>query len=241
MAPGEDVAIIPGTSDYGPGTNRVSFLVVDKQSQLIERPTARVWIARGLKQKPYRRDDGDARADRRSRRRQGRRAEHLRDDGRHADAGEVLDPRRAGRREEDPGAREPRRRASGRPRPTVGERAIPSRNPTLRPGVDPKSSGRDDGRAARPGPPPHDRRGGDGGEAAVRRHVRDAALLSDAHVRPGRPGRPVGREGTGRARASTSSTSRSTRTTTRPRGRTGGSTSGTSRASRSRSSSTARA
>jgi hypothetical protein len=51
--PGEDVAIVPGTSDYGAGRNRVSFLIVDKQSRLIEQPTARVWIARGLKQKPY--------------------------------------------------------------------------------------------------------------------------------------------------------------------------------------------
>lgn len=52
-APGQDVAIVPGTSDYAPGVNRVSFLVVDKQSRLIEQPTARVWMARGLKQKPY--------------------------------------------------------------------------------------------------------------------------------------------------------------------------------------------
>jgi len=52
-APGEDVAVVPGTSDHAVGTNRISFLVVDKQSRLIERPTARVWIARGLKQVPY--------------------------------------------------------------------------------------------------------------------------------------------------------------------------------------------
>jgi hypothetical protein len=52
-APGADVAVVPGTSDYGPGVNRISFLVVDKQSRLIERPTARVWIARGLKQEPF--------------------------------------------------------------------------------------------------------------------------------------------------------------------------------------------
>ncbi len=52
-APGPDVAIVPGTSDYGPGRNRVSFLIVDKQSRLVERPTARVWIARGLRQKPF--------------------------------------------------------------------------------------------------------------------------------------------------------------------------------------------
>jgi hypothetical protein len=52
-APGEDVAAVAGTSDHAVGTNRISFLVVDKQSQLIERPTARVWISRGLKQVPY--------------------------------------------------------------------------------------------------------------------------------------------------------------------------------------------
>ena len=52
-APGEDVAAVPGTSDNAVGSNRISFLVVDKQSKLIERPTARVWISRGLKQAPY--------------------------------------------------------------------------------------------------------------------------------------------------------------------------------------------
>lgn len=52
-APGEDVAVVPGTSDFGVGTNRISFLVVDRESRLIERPTARVWIARGLKQAPF--------------------------------------------------------------------------------------------------------------------------------------------------------------------------------------------
>ncbi len=52
-APGEDVAIVPGSTDFGPGRNRVSFLVIDGQSKSIERPTARVWIARGLKQKPF--------------------------------------------------------------------------------------------------------------------------------------------------------------------------------------------
>jgi hypothetical protein len=52
-APGEDVAVVAGTSDHAVGTNRISFLVVDKQSRLVERPTARVWIARGLEQVPY--------------------------------------------------------------------------------------------------------------------------------------------------------------------------------------------
>lgn len=52
-APGEDVAVVAGTSDHAVGTNRVSFLVVDKQSRLVERPTARVWVARGLAQAPF--------------------------------------------------------------------------------------------------------------------------------------------------------------------------------------------
>jgi hypothetical protein len=52
-APGDDVAIVAGTSDYEPGPNRVSFLVVDRQSRLVSTPTARVWVARGLKQTPF--------------------------------------------------------------------------------------------------------------------------------------------------------------------------------------------
>jgi len=52
-APGEDVAVVAGTSDHTVGSNRISFLVVDRQSQLIDRPTARIWIARGLKQVPF--------------------------------------------------------------------------------------------------------------------------------------------------------------------------------------------
>ena len=52
-APGEDVAVVAGTSDHAIGANRITFLIVDKQSRLIERPTARVWISRGLKQVPY--------------------------------------------------------------------------------------------------------------------------------------------------------------------------------------------
>jgi hypothetical protein len=52
-APGEDVAIVPGTSDYAPGSNRVSFLVIDKESRPIERRSARVWVSRGLEQRPF--------------------------------------------------------------------------------------------------------------------------------------------------------------------------------------------
>jgi hypothetical protein len=43
--PGEDVAVIPGTSDYAPGDVRVSFLVVAGDGKVIERPRARVWLA----------------------------------------------------------------------------------------------------------------------------------------------------------------------------------------------------
>ena len=52
-APGEDVAVVPGTSDHQVGANRISFLVVDKQGRVVERPTARVWLARGLKEVPF--------------------------------------------------------------------------------------------------------------------------------------------------------------------------------------------
>ena len=52
-APGADLAVTPGTSDYAVGTNRVSFLVLDNEARLVERPTARVWIARGLKEAPF--------------------------------------------------------------------------------------------------------------------------------------------------------------------------------------------
>ncbi|MFN8223023.1 MAG: hypothetical protein U0R50_07185 [Gaiellales bacterium] len=51
-APGVDVAVVPGTSDYAPGRNRVSFLIVD-EDELVERPTATVYVAAGLKRKPY--------------------------------------------------------------------------------------------------------------------------------------------------------------------------------------------
>jgi hypothetical protein len=52
-APGEDVAIVPGTADFGPGNVRLTFLVVDGQGRVVTRPRARVWLARGLKAKPF--------------------------------------------------------------------------------------------------------------------------------------------------------------------------------------------
>jgi hypothetical protein len=52
-APGEDVAFVAGTSDYGPGRVRLTFLVVDDQGRVVTRPTARVWVARALEAKPF--------------------------------------------------------------------------------------------------------------------------------------------------------------------------------------------
>ena len=52
-ASGESVGAVAGTSDFQVGSNRVSFLVVDKRSRPIERPTAHVWLSRGLERKPF--------------------------------------------------------------------------------------------------------------------------------------------------------------------------------------------
>jgi hypothetical protein len=52
-APGEDVAIVPGAADFGPGSVRLPFLVVDGEGRVVIRPSARVWLARGLKEEPF--------------------------------------------------------------------------------------------------------------------------------------------------------------------------------------------
>jgi hypothetical protein len=52
-APGDDVAFVAGTSDYGPGRIRLTFLVLDDAGRVITRPTARVWVARALEAKPF--------------------------------------------------------------------------------------------------------------------------------------------------------------------------------------------
>lgn len=51
--PGEDVGLVMGTSDYAPGPVRVSFLVLAHRARPVERPTARVWLSRGLDQAPF--------------------------------------------------------------------------------------------------------------------------------------------------------------------------------------------
>jgi hypothetical protein len=50
--PGPDVALVQGTGDYAVGPVRVSFLVLDKHARTIERPHARVWVARSLSSQP---------------------------------------------------------------------------------------------------------------------------------------------------------------------------------------------
>jgi len=52
-APGEDVAIVPGTADFGPGKVRFTFLVIDGQGRVVTRPTAKVWLAKELKAAPF--------------------------------------------------------------------------------------------------------------------------------------------------------------------------------------------
>ncbi len=51
--PGPNVALVPGNSTFVPGEVRFSFLVVRDDGSLVERPRARVWLARGLKQRPF--------------------------------------------------------------------------------------------------------------------------------------------------------------------------------------------
>ena len=52
-APGDDVAVVPGTETHVPGRVRVSFLVVDAEGRPVTLPTAKVWLARGLEEQPF--------------------------------------------------------------------------------------------------------------------------------------------------------------------------------------------
>jgi hypothetical protein len=44
--PGEDVTVVAGDSDFAPGTVRFSFLVIRHDARAVNRPRARVWLAR---------------------------------------------------------------------------------------------------------------------------------------------------------------------------------------------------
>ena len=54
-APGDDVAIIPGTKTYVPGDVRVSFIVADSKGRIALAPTARVLVSHALGEPPFRR------------------------------------------------------------------------------------------------------------------------------------------------------------------------------------------
>jgi hypothetical protein len=52
-APGDDVAVIPGTQNHEPGSVRYSFLVVDSEGAVVALPTAHVWISKALGELPF--------------------------------------------------------------------------------------------------------------------------------------------------------------------------------------------
>jgi hypothetical protein len=52
-APGDDVAVVAGTATHEAGDVRFSFVVVDAEGRVVTLPTARLWIARGLRAKPF--------------------------------------------------------------------------------------------------------------------------------------------------------------------------------------------
>jgi hypothetical protein len=51
--PGPNVALSMGAGTFVPGSVRFPFLVISNNSQAVNRPTARVWIATGRDQKPF--------------------------------------------------------------------------------------------------------------------------------------------------------------------------------------------
>jgi hypothetical protein len=52
-ASGDDVAVVPGTENHEPGNVRVSFLVADAKGQVVTLPTAKVWVADALDDRPF--------------------------------------------------------------------------------------------------------------------------------------------------------------------------------------------
>jgi hypothetical protein len=55
--PGEDVALVMGTSDYAPGAVRVSFLVIGSNGRPVSTPSARVWVAQERDARPLARTE----------------------------------------------------------------------------------------------------------------------------------------------------------------------------------------
>jgi hypothetical protein len=52
-APGDDVAVVPGTETHEPGDVRVSFLVADSDGRVVTLPTAKVFVADALDARPF--------------------------------------------------------------------------------------------------------------------------------------------------------------------------------------------
>jgi hypothetical protein len=51
--PGEDVGVVAGSSDFSVGEVRYSFLVIRRNARPVERPHARVWVARSRSGRPF--------------------------------------------------------------------------------------------------------------------------------------------------------------------------------------------
>jgi protein-disulfide isomerase len=131
--PAKRTSIELGTTDLGVGRNRISFFVLDSESRAVERPTARVWLARRLDDPP----EAEATA----------RLEHLGVPGEPGVYVATLDVPQPGTYSllaEPVGA--PGVQALGtfhvRPKaaaPSVGDRAVAVLTPTVEGGIDPKT------------------------------------------------------------------------------------------------------
>jgi hypothetical protein len=55
QGPERTVALTPGDADFAPGPVRYSFLVIARDGRLVAKPHASVWLARGLKERPFQR------------------------------------------------------------------------------------------------------------------------------------------------------------------------------------------
>ena len=113
-AEGDDVAVVPGTQNYVPGSVRLSFLVIDSQGRAVTLPTARVWVSDALDRTPFLETEAKIERIGIPGGETSQRDTHLRRPPPAAPGGEILAPRRARRWPEGPGARE-RRRREGRP------------------------------------------------------------------------------------------------------------------------------
>jgi hypothetical protein len=52
-ARGEEIGLVSGSADFAPGPVRYTFLMLDGRGKPIERPTARIWIARARDAAPF--------------------------------------------------------------------------------------------------------------------------------------------------------------------------------------------